>query len=908
MAKLSADKKSVIVEKGDSLTQIAVDYAGGYSKYKQLAAINNITNPDRVCIGQTIKLTKEATSHDTKSSNSNKPTIIQFGLISNVDNTLFATWSWSKSNTESYKVVWTYSTGQGVWFNGSSSTITVDKDDPSLSRQSTYSIPSNATMVRFKVKPISETYKKNDVDTNYWEASWSDVETWAVILPLGVPSAPSVEIDKFTLKASLENIDMDDANQIEFEMVRTYPSPYGQYRKKVAILFSSASATFNVTAGCEYKVRCRSHSIDYGTYSEWSDYSNIVKTIPSPPESIISIEAISEKSVQIYWTHVPNATEYTIEYTIDERFFDSNTGVNSVTKTATDGPDMYASIYIDGLDPGRRYYFRIKAKNSEGESSWSEIKSIVIGKPPAAPTTWSSTTTAYVGEQVILYWVHNSEDGSKQESAHLKIYNGDTCIIDEKIHITYGADDSENKTRQWVLDTSEYTEGVSLTWSVSTAGATGEFGDWSIERSIDIYAPATLELSMTNSDDQQIEILRSYPFYISALAGPNTQKPIGYHLSIKSNQIYDTIDSIGNQRTVNKDEEVYSKFFVTDKPDKPLLVELTPGNVNLVNGIEYTVTCIVSMNSGLTAESSLAFMVGWEDNEEYAPNAEIGIDEDTITTNIRPYCEDIKIINYQVLLQSGKYVKTTTEVASVFGRPFRGIKTTTGEKVYYGTTDDGEDIYYCIVEEKTTIYDAILSVYRREFDGSFTELATKIDSAKAVTITDPHPSLDYARYRIVATNKQNGAISYYDPPAYPVGCKSVIIQWDEDWKSFETSEETSMEQPPWSGSMLKLPYNIDVSDSNKPDTSLIEYAGRTHPVSYYGTQLGVTSTWSLVIPKDDKDTLYGLRRLSRWMGDVYVREPSGSGYWANITVSFSQKHCEVIIPVTLNISQVEGGM
>ena len=44
------------------------------------------------------------------------------------------------------------------------------------------------------------------------------------------------------------------------------------------------------------------------------------------------------------------------------------------------------------------------------------------------------------------------------------------------------------------------------------------------------------------------------------------------------------------------------------------------------------------------------------------------------------------------------------------------------------------------------------------------------------------------------------------------------------------------------------------------------------------------------------------------MGDCYVREPSGSGYWANVTVSFSQKHCELTIPVTLNLTRVEGGI
>jgi hypothetical protein len=108
--------------------------------------------------------------------------------------------------------------------------------------------------------------------------------------------------------------------------------------------------------------------------------------------------------------------------------------------------------------------------------------------------------------------------------------------------------------------------------------------------------------------------------------------------------------------------------------------------------------------------------------------------------------------------------------------------------------------------------------------------------------------------------------------------------------------------------MLKLPYNIDVSESNKIDMMLVEYIGRSYPVSYYGTQLGTTATWNLEIEKSDVETLYMLRRLAIYNGDVYVREPSGSGYWANIEVSFNQKHRELTIPVTFNITRVEGGV
>lgn len=260
--------------------------------------------------------------------------------------------------------------------------------------------------------------------------------------------------------------------------------------------------------------------------------------------------------------------------------------------------------------------------------------------------------------------------------------------------------------------------------------------------------------------------------------------------------------------------------------------------------------CVVAMNSGLTAEASLTFSVSWTETT-YEPNAEIGIDPATYSAYIRPYC-----LGSDGLLASG-------------------VK---------------------------------LAVYRREFDGSFVEIGSEIENGRNVHVTDPHPALDYARYRIVATEEATGAVSYYDPPGYPVLGSEIVVQWDEEWSVFDTSNSDEMEEPAWAGSLLTLPYNIDISDSNSPDVELIEYEGRSNPVSYYGTQKGFTSTWNVDVVKTDKDTLYGLRRLQQWMGDVYVREPSGSGYWANIKVSFSRKHGALVMPVTLNVTRVEGAM
>ena len=191
--------------------------------------------------------------------------------------------------------------------------------------------------------------------------------------------------------------------------------------------------------------------------------------------------------------------------------------------------------------------------------------------------------------------------------------------------------------------------------------------------------------------------------------------------------------------------------------------------------------------------------------------------------------------------------------------------------------------------------------------GSFTEIGANLDNSENTFITDPHPALDMARYRIVGITKSTGAVSYYDVPGYPVGEKAAIIQWNEDWTTFDASTEDELSQPPWSGSLLKLIYNLDVSEKHDPDMTSVSYIGRKHPVSYYGTQLGESYTWNMEIKIDDAETLYALRRLAVYMGDVYVREPSGTGYWANVKVSISQKHNTLTIPVTMDITRVEGG-
>lgn len=810
------------VVKGDTLWALAKTYN---TTVAELVRLNDISDPDYIVVGQVLIVSGTATT--TKKNTTSRATIKVFGLQSNTDRTVYATWTWDKSNTENYQVIWYYDTGDSIWFQGSDSTVNV--------KQCTYNAPTNANRVKFKVKPISKTHTVNEKETSYWTAAWSTEKIYNFSdNPPSKPSVPTVTIEEFKLTATLSNLNVN-ATEIQFQIVKNDSSVFNTGKAKIVTTAASYSCT--VSAGNEYKVRCR--AVRGNLYSDWTEYSGNVGTIPAAPSKITACRASSETSVYLEWSAVKNADTYDIEYTTNKKYFDGS------DKTTTVSSITFTHYEKTGLTSGEEYFFRVRSVNEKGASGWSEIKSTVIGEPPAAPTTWSSTTTGVTGETVNLYWVHNSEDGSSQTYAELELIIGG--ITDVRTIKNTTDEDEKDKTSVYSINTSGYKEGTKIQWRVRTAGVTKTYGDWSVQRTIDIYTPPTLELNVIAKDGSTIETLTTFPIYISALAGPNTQEPIGYHVSVTANETHQTVDSLGNEITINAGDEVYSKYFDTNDP---LMVELSANNIDLANNIAYTVTCVVAMNSGLTATASDGFNVSWTE-EQYEPTAEIAIDPEAYSAYIRPFCED---------------------------------------------------------ENEELITDVLLSVYRREPDGRFTEIATNLVNTENTFVTDPHPALDFARYRIVATSKTTGAVSYCDMPGIPVGGKGIVIQWDEKWSTFESNNEDSLEQPPWSGSMLKLPYNVDVSVNRKPDVELVEYIGRQHPVGYYGTHLGETETWNCSVPKSDRETLYALDRLGIYMGDVYVRESSGHGYWANITISISKTHLEVVVPVTINVTRVEGGM
>lgn len=879
------------VKRGDTLWAICTEYASSISgnttnaKIDTVVKLNNIKNRDLIYVGQVLKFSGSTSS--STSSNASQATVSGFGLQS--DDTsgraMIVNWKWSKTDTAGYTVRWQqYLNGKWV---GSDTDIAYPED---MYCQSTFSADKSATKVKFQVRPY---YKKNDKITYWSDVKWSTAQEYDFSnnppLAPDTPTAKLDELDGRKLVISINNIIAEDldAKYIQFNIVKNNTSSI-HTSSNVTINTSTnyVSYEYTVDYGADYKVRARSVSAKDKT-SGWSAFCNNVGTKPCAPKEITTYRRNkrSDGSISAYleWTAVSNATSYIVEYTTLRENFE--TGTENWDEKPTAGANT--SIEITDIAVGSDYFFRVRAVNSNGESEPTDIVTIPIGEPPAAPTTWSSANSAFVGESMELNWTHNSRDGSAQTWAQLslKINDGDwksftfenttnstTGEQTDTDTFTYGTVISYKGELHVKMDTSHADlKDAKIQWKVRTAGVTDAFSDidWSVDRTIHIYEKPDLILSVTSDLAGQtlVETLTGLPFYIRGkvdLDSYKLQRPIGYHLRVvytpaSTSDFYETVDDAGRTKTVSSGDAVYSKYFDTDKEIEDeqsgtstkgdLLVEMSAINIDLESGMTYTVYCTADMSTGLSVEQSYEFTVNWTD-AEYTISATINVNEGDYTASIIPYCEDV----------------------------------------------DGN-----LVEDVT------LSVYRREYDGTLTKISSGIPN-NGTAIFDPHPALDYARYRLIAKDDHTGAISFYDIPGYHIGCTSVIVQWDEAWSQFETSEEYSVEAPAQSGSMLVLPYNVKISDNRKRDVTRVTYAGRQYPVSYHGSAISEGSSWSTVIPKNDAETIYALRRLSLWAGPVYIREPSGMGFWANVVPTFSIDGKSVTVPVTLDVTRVEGGV
>lgn len=900
------------VKRGDNLWNIAKKYASSISgsttqaKVNTLVRLNNIKNPDLIHPDQSLILNNGGSGSGSGSGSepSNKPKITAFGLqagneTDSKNRAVFAEWEFTKDHIKHFKCRWEeWSPDRNGWVLGNEGT-TQDNEDKDKAYDATYcwstfTADENSTKVRFRVLPVAQS-KSTSSDRPYWkegtgadDVAWSDWKEYDFSNnPPLTPPAPKVSIkrdavnDKLYLVMEISSIDPADieAEQVKFRIAKDNAADIFT-SNPIKIVTNQVSCEHGIVYGSKYKVRAQSVN-SKGKTSSWSEYSENVETPPLAPDAILDFGRYEREDgttyVRLEWTPVANATNYVVEYATNLNDFDNGQFASLETIEGN------SFIEIFGLDSddnnGKAYYFRIRSNNSAGAGPYIGPVQVVIGDTPYPPTIWSSAESVFRGEPLELHWIHNTKDNSKQTYAQLSM--NVTTDTGESGWETFTFKNTTGPTTGERIDSDSFTYGTvysykgemyvglntenphfsnaTIQWKVRTAGITRTFSDidWSGTEVVHIYEKPMMELSITSdaAGENKVDTLNSFPFYIQGkvlLESYNIQHPVGYHLHIVSNGEYETISDNGTSKTIRAGDVVYSKYF---DDSNVLNVTMTAADIDLESGIIYTVRCVADMSTGLAVEQYSEFEVVWLE-AGYTVDADITISQETLSATIQPYCRESFI--------------------------------SMGES------------------EGALVENVTLSVYRREYDGTLTQIAADIPN-NGTAVIDLHPALDYARYRLVARDTTTGSITFFDKIGYKVGCTSVVIQWDEEWTSFDVTDDNPATDPQGSGSMLILPYNVSISDDRKRDVALVNYAGRERPVSYHGVAISESSSWTTEIPKTDLETIHALRRLSLWAGNAYVREPSGMGFWATVGVKFNVKYDSLTVPVTLTITRVEGG-
>lgn len=130
---------------------------------------------------------------------------------------------------------------------------------------------------------------------------------------------------------------------------------------------------------------------------------NIFDDNKQPPKSppTLSAIALSSSSIKLTWNDVSDETYYKLERSLLE-----TTGFTEIVR-----PSANTVTYTDiGLNPTTTYYYRIRATNNYGDSSYSNVASATTATSsiPKAPS--SLVATANSPFQITLTWTDNSNE------------------------------------------------------------------------------------------------------------------------------------------------------------------------------------------------------------------------------------------------------------------------------------------------------------------------------------------------------------------------------------------------------------------------------------------------------------------------------------------------------------------
>jgi titin len=247
--------------------------------------------------------------------------------------------------------------------------------------------------------------------------------------PAGLPAAPTnLTATSSTTETGTINLRWTDnaTNESGYKVERSTDGR-NFYPLSGTGVNGTSSRNTGLTAGRLYYYRVYAWNA-VGT----SDYSNVASavagqagtpTTPAPPSGLAA-SAVSTSQINLTWSdNATNETGYRVERSTNGTTWSlfSNLGVNR------------NSVSVTGLTANTKYFFRVQALGSSGNSGWSNTASATTlsSNPtpgtPAAPTILSVAASTTVAKAINVSWRDNAtnESGYKIERST----DGSTFVV-----------------------------------------------------------------------------------------------------------------------------------------------------------------------------------------------------------------------------------------------------------------------------------------------------------------------------------------------------------------------------------------------------------------------------------------------------------------------------------------------
>lgn len=659
------------------------------------------------------------------------------------------------------------------------------------------------------------------------------------------PDAPSVDIDGDTATITFGTV-REPATSVSVFM----RSDAGPWSELLSVSLEAARSRSDDPEAVEsaQTVLTPGHAYDFcvaaynSNAGSWSPYSEPagVKARPSAPESLDASAYSSTEARLAVGGGGTVGESYKVYYSEFQDAWDLDHGIQEYTPGARWNP-AGTEFVVSSLDAGKEWFFRVVAVNATGESELSPVASTVLASDPEAPTMLALPRAARLGETVEVGWTHNCEDGCAQVAAEVAVE-----IAGQITTLTA----TTGSSVQVDAEALGATDGADVSVQVRTKGMTGVWSPWSEPASFSVWVPPTITVSAECPAGAvgQGTPMTSLPLDVTMTSQSGSgQRVATWTLDLSTAaDIRSYVETNGEYRYLPAGTSMAT--VVVDASDDDFdaaeqHVSLGADAGAFVTGAVYLLSASALYDNGLTATAELQFTFE-SDYSLPAPDATVDIYGDW-TAAIYPVCADSE----------------------------------TGERV--------EDV--------------TLAVYRIDAYDVLVPIASGIPNDGRCVI-DPHPDFGECRYRITANHAGTDAVSVNDLEPVEVPAERILIQWDETAIPEDGDPEAAVVA---SSETLELANDVTIQEGSAKDVTYSGYAGQERPTADYGTDPGLTGGWTARFPRVlGNDVLRQLRKLEAWMAPVYVREPYGSGYWANADVNVSQPPSSAYSSVSLTITVV----